>query len=63
MPRPDFQVGDRVIHKRGLFGEEPVEIREVLSAKGSLIVKVKLFGDAIDTEMSMDDAIKYDHDQ
>lgn len=52
-----FKVGDKVINTKGLFGDMPVEVKEVHSGKNSLMVRAVLFGRNTDIEMDMDDVV------
>ncbi len=52
-----FKAGDMVINTKGVFGDTPMEVKEVNPDKNSLTVKIPLFGRSTDTEMSMDDVV------
>lgn len=50
-----FKTGDMVINIRGLFGDAPMQIKEVDPAGDCVTVRLKMFGRDTDMEMSMDD--------
>ena len=54
----DYQPGDHVICIRGLYGDTPLEIAEVREKKGTVLLKVPMFGNVTNVEMSIDDVEK-----
>jgi transcription antitermination factor NusG len=55
--KTEFKAGDRVLNTKGLFGDTPVEVKEVHPGRRSLTVRVLLFGRETDIEMDMEDVI------
>lgn len=52
-----YKPGDKVICTRGLYGDTPLEIAEVREKKGTVVLKVPMFGSVTKVEMSMEDII------
>lgn len=56
--RYGFQVGDHVINTTGIYGDTPLEIREIRPGKNSVVVDVPIFGNLTRIEMDMGDIEK-----
>ena len=52
-----FKVGDKVLNTKGLFGDIPVEVKEVHPGRNSLTVTAVIFGRNTDIKMNIDDVI------
>ena len=55
-----FKTGDMVINTRGLFGDAPMQIKEVDLARDCVTVRLKMFGRDTDMEMSIDDLVLHE---
>ena len=50
-----YKIGDRVINTTGIYGDTLLEIAEINSNKGTVVVNVPIFGTLTKVEMSMEE--------